>query len=141
MIAKPTDVRDPLFAEKLQLWDNQRKQDDANAKVKTEWLQAVDNWRRKAEQDQALGLPIDTAPALPKMTVWHDDGQEDHPPFPDLKVPVLSPPPVVVPAHGIKADKPPADRTDALLLMVQMLSDEIAAMAADLAAIRVNLKA
>lgn len=126
MIQRPTDVRNPNFISLLTLFVAQQNQDAANQKTHDEWQQAANNWLLRNQQNQAIGLPIDAAPALPAMTLYLDDGTTNHPPFPDLKVPTLAPPAVLVPAHGIAADpdKVPPDRQDAALLLLVHIAEQ-----------------
>jgi hypothetical protein len=128
MIQRPTDVRDPQFITKLSLFVQQLGQDNANQLVHDQFVTTASNWKLKAAGDQAVGKPIDPAPNPPLMTIYHDDGTIDHPPFPDLRTPTLDPPANLVPAHGIAADAPPPDRTDAILMQLQLLSGDIAAI-------------
>jgi hypothetical protein len=125
MIARPTDVRDPLFVAKLNLWSNQGKQDAANQKVKEEWQREAANWVQRNMANQEHGLPIDPPLALPVMTIYHDDFTVENPPFPDLKVPTLDPV-RVVPSGGIGPDartNVPPDRLDAVIMLLGHVID------------------
>jgi len=133
MIARPTNVMDPNFSTQLALWNNQRNQDAANQKTHDEWLVTAANWISANQQNQNLGLPLTPVPALPTMTIYDDDGKIEHPLFPDLRVPTLSPAIQPSPSTSI-VSAPTADRTDSLLIMVQMMSEDVAAIKAKLGA-------
>ncbi len=127
MLSRPTNVFSPDFSAQLTLWSNQQKQDAVNRKIHDEWLVQAANWILQNEQNRNLNLPIAPAPTLPLMTIYEDDGTVSHPPFPDLRTPIL--PPVTPAGSGsIKSDNPPPDRTDALLLLAQMLLTDVEAI-------------
>ena len=99
----------------LTLWHNQQNQDAENQKIHDDFVTAAANWVTQTQSQMAYHQPVQAAPPLPVMNVYNDDGSISHPAFPDLVVPTL---PTTTPS-GPVVSAPAADRTDAMMLMLQ----------------------
>lgn len=130
MTTRPTDVRDPNYVVKLNLYVNQLHQDDVNKQVHDAWVAKATDWQARNQHNKELQLPVESPLVLPTMTIWHDDGTVDHPLFPDLKLPVLVD---ATPTTGTGGFRPPdlalpPDRIDGIVLALGLVLHDLDAM-------------
>ena len=99
----------------LTIWHNQQNQDAENQKIHDDFVTAAARWVTQTESQIAYHQPTQAAPPLPVMNIYNDDGTVSPRPFPDLTAPAL---PATTPS-GPVTSPPAADRTDAMMLMLQ----------------------
>lgn len=141
MIPFPMNPRDPNYIRDLNIFSKQQGQDAENSKTLTEWKQKASNWAQAGQNAideglQTLAQVMATAPALPQMNVYNDDGTVSHPPFPGVTLPNVheshstSIVPVATPENT------PLDRTDAILMLLQHVVGDLDGIKADMAAVK-----
>lgn len=99
MITRPIDVRDPLFARKLELYTNQQNQANENKQLHDKYVAYERDWVVAQTQNARQGLPVVPASAPPLQNVYNDDYTVSHPPFLDLHTPTVDPKDVIPPPN------------------------------------------
>jgi hypothetical protein len=125
MIARPTDFTDIVtYMKLLTIWHNQQNQDAENLKAHDDFAGAAKTWIVQAVSQLAHGLPVPDKPVLPQHKQYNDDGTITLTAFPDLAVPELPVPDAPGGGSGVSKN-PPADRTDAILMLLGKICDKL----------------
>ncbi len=125
MIARPTDFNDIVtYMKLLTIWHNQQNQDAENQKAHDDFVGAAKTWLIQAESQRNHGSPIPDKPTLPQHKQYNDDGTITLTAFPDLVIPELSVPNAPSTGSGASTN-PPADRTDAILMLLGKICDKL----------------
>lgn len=83
----------------MALYDAQQGQATENRNLHDKYVLYAKDWLTAQTQNARQGIPIVPASEPPLQNVYNDDYSVSHPPFPDLKKPVVDPKDVIPPQN------------------------------------------